>query len=828
MKLLRNITIKTFSISAIMIAISFCYSIPAQAEQQVDYICVGPDAETEIAGYTGAEGNIPIPSKLDGANVTSISYDAFENNSNTNDLIDKTALISAITQITTYLDRVPIGSTVNHVSQEAHDNLSTSITSAISVRDNENATQEEVNQALYMVNEALTVFCKAIVTEIVLTPTSVDENSNFTQTFKASIDGFGSFPDLSPSNITLGGDFSTLAVSAVSRDSNKPWMINITITGNLQKVSGIGNVTVDTNGWTASNTLTADITVTHPLNIDAFSIPGQVGENTIDPDNRTIEITIPSTMNRNNLVAAFTLSPETIALVESKEQQSGVSANDFSNKVIYTIKGTDGSTREWTVIVTLSNANELEYFRFYSADFISGKDMDNHILTLILVPNTDPTKLIAHFKISRLATAWIGEIQQTSGITVNDFTNPLTYTIKAYDGNTQNWTVKVTIDKGKEFYSFYVPDYQIWQFAIDSNNHTIDIQVKDDTDLTNLTPQFVISNMATAKIGFIEQVSGTTANDFTSPVVYTITGTDGSTLDWTVNVHKVNKTALIAKINEANLIHGNYSSASWQAFQQALSTAMYTNNHTSVPQVYVDNVLSQLSTAMNGLIFVEVDSNQSTSSIDTELCPNTTSIITITLRNTSGDLIANSNQSLSLDLTVINNNTIRSEQYKVAGQVYSSSTVIPINATTNSQGQFTFCVELPEKIDSGDSVYIMINSPSGKTIGAVYGYPSVDECFIATAAYGSKLKPAVSLLRRFRDQYLLTNEIGAAFVKVYYRKSPPIASYIATSEPLKALVRVLLLPFVIMVYLIYHPILGITAVGLCIFLLMRNRRKAVI
>jgi hypothetical protein len=77
----------------------------------------------------------------------------------------------------------------------------------------------------------------------------------------------------------------------------------------------------------------------------------------------------------------------------------------------------------------------------------------------------------------------------------------------------------------------------------------------------------------------------------------------------------------------------------------------------------------------------------------------------------------------------------------------------------------------------------------------------LDECFIATAAFGSKFEPSVALLRAFRDKYLLNNNMGQALVKFYYQNSPPLANYIAASEPLKALVRILLIPFIVMAYI---------------------------
>lgn len=82
---------------------------------------------------------------------------------------------------------------------------------------------------------------------------------------------------------------------------------------------------------------------------------------------------------------------------------------------------------------------------------------------------------------------------------------------------------------------------------------------------------------------------------------------------------------------------------------------------------------------------------------------------------------------------------------------------------------------------------------------------AIDECFIATAAFGSKFKPSVVLLRKFRDEFLLTTTIGSSFVNFYYRNSPPLAHYIAHNAALKSIVRFFLIPFIAIVYLLYHP-----------------------
>lgn len=98
-------------------------------------------------------------------------------------------------------------------------------------------------------------------------------------------------------------------------------------------------------------------------------------------------------------------------------------------------------------------------------------------------------------------------------------------------------------------------------------------------------------------------------------------------------------------------------------------------------------------------------------------------------------------------------------------------------------------------------------------------------CFIATAAFGSYLDPHVMVLREFRDKVLLKNYAGRAFVKFYYRNSPPIADRIAQNAALKILTRAALTPFI---YALAYPnataVVFLTAL---LILLMARRRKMI-
>jgi chitinase len=95
---------------------------------------------------------------------------------------------------------------------------------------------------------------------------------------------------------------------------------------------------------------------------------------------------------------------------------------------------------------------------------------------------------------------------------------------------------------------------------------------------------------------------------------------------------------------------------------------------------------------------------------------------------------------------------------------------------------------------AGESSYAVTGSSSGGGSG----------CFMATAAFGSKFEKHVQLLRRFRDLYLMPFKIGRAFVKTYYKYSPPVAEVIADHDILRAIVRWSLIPLIGLSWMLLH------------------------
>lgn len=70
---------------------------------------------------------------------------------------------------------------------------------------------------------------------------------------------------------------------------------------------------------------------------------------------------------------------------------------------------------------------------------------------------------------------------------------------------------------------------------IDVNAKTIAVSVPHGTSVTALIATFTMTG-ASVKVGATAQVSGTTANDFTSPVTYTVTAADSTTATYIVTV----------------------------------------------------------------------------------------------------------------------------------------------------------------------------------------------------------------------------------------------------------------------------------------------------
>ena len=115
-----------------------------------------------------------------------------------------------------------------------------------------------------------------------------------------------------------------------------------------------------------------------------------------------------------------------------------------------------------------------------------------------------------------------------------NFTNPVVYTVVAENGTPQTWTVTVTrstnASSEKDIIAFTFAG-QVGESVIDATEHTVTAFASWNISLEDpITPTIVVSPMAT-----ISPESGV-AQNFSSPVTYTVTAEDQSTQEWVVTI----------------------------------------------------------------------------------------------------------------------------------------------------------------------------------------------------------------------------------------------------------------------------------------------------
>ena len=153
-----------------------------------------------------------------------------------------------------------------------------------------------------------------------------------------------------------------------------------------------------------------------------------------------------------------------------------------------------------------------------------------------------------------------------------------------------------------------------------------------------------------------------------------------------------------------------------------------------------------------------------------------------------------------------------------SGQYFTS--MLPPAIGNLNGGTWTFPTDGWYAIEFDD--YVVSGSPSSSATESSDGGGG---CFIATAAFGSALTPSVRVLRQFRDELLMENELGRTFVTFYREISPPIADFIARHDSARVFVRLSLLPLVgiCWVLLMIGPMQTLLLVLLIIVLAMKQR-----
>jgi formylglycine-generating enzyme required for sulfatase activity/phage-related protein len=290
------------------------------------------------------------------------------------------------------------------------------------------------------------------------------------------------------------------------------------LSGQAQNFSNPKTYTV-----TAADNSTQDYTVTvnvaqgNAKAITEFKIASPSVTGTIN--GTAITVTVPYGTNVTSLIPTITHTGASV------DPESGT-AQDFSSPKIYTVRAADNSIQEYTVTVTAekNNAKAITAFNFTSPNVTGTVNESAKTVTLNVPYETVVTSLTPTITVSAGAT-----VSPESG-TATNFTNPVTYTVTAENGDTQAYTVTVNkaLNSAKAITAFKFTSPNVTG-TVNETEKTIAINVPYGTSVTSLTPTITYTGAS------VSPASGTATN-FTNPVTYTVTAADGSTQDYTVTV----------------------------------------------------------------------------------------------------------------------------------------------------------------------------------------------------------------------------------------------------------------------------------------------------
>jgi len=114
----------------------------------------------------------------------------------------------------------------------------------------------------------------------------------------------------------------------------------------------------------------------------SFGMPPQTGEAIIDSTNQTVTVEVEYGTDLTDLVTTFILSTGATATIGGVGQESGVTANDFTNSVTYVVTAEDGLTvQDWVVtvdIVTGIHENSIQNINIYPNPFTNQTTIKFH------------------------------------------------------------------------------------------------------------------------------------------------------------------------------------------------------------------------------------------------------------------------------------------------------------------------------------------------------------------------------------------------------------------------------------------------------------------
>ncbi len=175
-------------------------------------------------------------------------------------------------------------------------------------------------------------------------------------------------------------------------------------------------------------------------------------DGTINSD-RTVTLQLPAETDLTKLVATFTFEGKEV-IVNGVPQSSGVSQQNFSAPVTYTVVAGDGSKSSYVVTVNRkpNSGNKIKSFVLKMArnkglpgDVVFDVDEQKGEITgtlLYWIDSETPSKLVASFETDAASVA-VNGVSQINEVTVNDFREKVIYKAKSENTTEKSYTVRM-------------------------------------------------------------------------------------------------------------------------------------------------------------------------------------------------------------------------------------------------------------------------------------------------------------------------------------------------------------------------------------------------
>ncbi|PWA05781.1 LamG-like jellyroll fold domain-containing protein, partial [Flavobacterium laiguense] len=335
----------------------------------------------------------------------------------------------------------------------------------------------------------------------------------------------------------VGNEPGLLAYYSFS-EGNKQFLYDTTTSDNTAIVFN-----ADTNGLSEGKFWNT------PVLLQSLGLKDQL-TSSYDAATKTYTVLLKDGVDVTTTIPVFIAGMNSVAKINGVPQVSGVTPNNLSSPVTFTVEGVGfntGITETYTlkVLTGLSNASKLLSYNFKMA---SNPGLTQDINTVIVGDNATATvpygidvrNIKADFSVSPGAELIIDNVSQLSSKTTNsDYSNSVMVTVVSENKLSKtNYMVTVNAKNTAADFISYSVQNQVGVASIDQSIKTVKVIVDNNANLSALVPSFQVSEQAKTRIGTYLQNSGITTLNYTSKVGYNILAQNGNINDWDVTIER--------------------------------------------------------------------------------------------------------------------------------------------------------------------------------------------------------------------------------------------------------------------------------------------------